>query len=129
MFNRHRTLGRLAWRINERASRRYAPRLINDPPFESCLLTGAVCLLSLCFCLQPSLDQADVPEHERMRKGKPPNQRKSRSRASSTICSPDKTALTNGGCGAGCISYKWREGGGFAINSRMHSSRGPSTSR
>src|SRR5437016_9886941 len=49
MFNRHRTLGRLAWRISERASRRYAPRLINDPPFESCLLTGAVCLLSFAF--------------------------------------------------------------------------------
>src|SRR5438309_7762774 len=49
MFNRHRTLGRLAWRINETASRRYAPRLINDPPFESCLLTGAVCLLSFAF--------------------------------------------------------------------------------
>src|SRR6266700_6080590 len=49
MFNRHRTLGRLAWRINERASRHYAPRLINDPPFESCLPTGAVCLLSFAF--------------------------------------------------------------------------------
>ena len=30
----------------------------------------------------------------------PSDQRKSRSRASSTICSPDKTALTKGGCGA-----------------------------
>jgi hypothetical protein len=28
-----------------------------------------------------------------------PDQRKSRSRASSTMCSPDKTELTNGGCG------------------------------
>ena len=31
--------------------------------------------------------------------GMTPDQRKSRSRASSTRCSPDKTALTNGGCG------------------------------
>jgi hypothetical protein len=29
------------------------------------------------------------------------------------MCSSDKTALTNGGCGIVCISYKWRTGVGL----------------
>jgi hypothetical protein len=44
-------------------------------------------------------------------------QRKSRSRASSTTCLPDRTSVISGGCGAVWISYRCREESGFALNS------------
>jgi len=41
----------------------------------------------------------------------------------------DKVAPTKGSCGAVCISYKCRVDGGLAMNSLMHSSSVPSSTR
>jgi hypothetical protein len=65
-------------------------------------------LSRFAFHLQPDLDQpaAFCTASSPVTSGEPPDQRKSRSRASSATISPDKTALTNGGCGAVLISYR-----------------------
>jgi hypothetical protein len=68
------------------------------------------------FRLQPELDKPVDIWLAALRRSK-----KFRSRASSTICSPDKIALTNGGWGAVCISYRWRVVVGLVINLRRHS--------